>query len=106
MRRLWIYLVALVFVAAPALCAAQNLPGNYSCQDLLDFASGKASRRPPVVTTAEKTDVPIRASTLTVGESGVPLLARQDDESEIIATLEKGEEIIPLAHAVGTGSRY
>lgn len=44
MIRLKIYLIALLFVGTPALCAAQKLPRNFSCQDLLDLASGKMSR--------------------------------------------------------------
>jgi hypothetical protein len=43
---------------------------------------------------------------LTVGESGAYLYGRQDDESEKIARLEKGEELIPLAYATGTVSWY
>lgn len=46
------------------------------------------------------------SSTLTVGEAGVFLYARQDEHSERIARLEKGEELTPLAHAVGTVSWY
>ncbi len=43
-NQLWIYLIVLVFVGGPGLCAAQKLPRNFSCQDLLDVASGKLSR--------------------------------------------------------------
>jgi len=43
---------------------------------------------------------------LTVGESGAYLYARQDEELEKIARLEKGEELILLAYAAGTVSWY
>jgi hypothetical protein len=43
---------------------------------------------------------------LVVGESGAHLYARQDDQSEIIARLEKGEALIPLGQAVGVGHWY
>lgn len=46
------------------------------------------------------------SSTLIVGEAEVFLYARQDDRSERIARLEKGEELTPLAHVVGTVSWY
>jgi hypothetical protein len=48
-------------------------------------------------------DVPTE---LAVGESGAYLYARQDDESEKIAKLESGEELIPLGYAAGTLSWY
>lgn len=48
-------------------------------------------------------DVPME---LAVGESGAYLYARQDDESEKIAKLESGEQLIPLAYAAGTVSWY
>ena len=41
-----------------------------------------------------------------VGESGAYLYARQDEQSEKIARLEKGEELIPLGYAAGTVSWY
>lgn len=104
MRLFWLCLIVLIFVAAPALCVAQNLSRNLSCPDLLDFADGKASRRIPRVTTGEKTDAPI--STLTVGESGVPLWARQDDESPSITELEKGVKLTALGYGVGTASWF
>lgn len=44
MKRVWVYLIGLVFVGAPAFSDAQKLPRNFSCQDLLDSASGKVSR--------------------------------------------------------------
>ena len=43
---------------------------------------------------------------LTVREAGASLYSRQDDYSDKIATLQKGEALIPLAEAVGTVSWY
>ena len=43
---------------------------------------------------------------LTVREAGASLYSRQDEYSDKIATLQKGEALIPLAEAVGTGSWY
>jgi hypothetical protein len=40
------------------------------------------------------------AATLTVKESGAPLYARQDVESDPIARLEKGESLSPMAESV------
>jgi hypothetical protein len=106
MRRFYLCLIVLIFLAVPALCIAQNLPGNLSCKELLDFVDGKASRRTPVVATGEKTDTPIRVPVLIVGESGAPLWARQDDETDSITKLEKGEELIALGYGLGTASWY
>lgn len=41
------------------------------------------------------------ASSLSARESGVPLYARQDLESEPLGQLEKGEALFPLAESVG-----
>jgi len=43
---------------------------------------------------------------LTVRESGATLYSQQDVESARIGSLEKGEELIPLAEAVGTATWY
>ena len=43
---------------------------------------------------------------LTARESGVALYARQDEETERIATLEKGEALFPIAESVGRGIWY
>ena len=43
---------------------------------------------------------------LTVRESGVALYAQQDEETDRIATLEKGEALFPIAEAVGRGIWY
>jgi hypothetical protein len=43
---------------------------------------------------------------LVVGESGAHLYARQDDQSEVVAKLEKGEALIPLGQGVGVGHWY
>ena len=43
---------------------------------------------------------------LTARETGVGLYARQDSETDRIATLEKGEPLFPLAEAVGTETWY
>ena len=40
------------------------------------------------------------APVLTARETGVPLYARQDIETDRIATLEKGETLFPIATAV------
>jgi hypothetical protein len=39
-------------------------------------------------------------------ESGVALYARQDEETDRIATLEKGEALFPIAESVGRGIWY
>jgi hypothetical protein len=46
------------------------------------------------------------APTLTVTAADAHLYARQDQESEVIAVLERGEELIPLAQAIGIGLWY
>jgi hypothetical protein len=43
---------------------------------------------------------------LTVGESGASLYSQQEVESDKIATLQKGETLIPLAEAVGQQTWY
>jgi hypothetical protein len=43
---------------------------------------------------------------LTVRESGVALYAQQDEETDRIATLEKGEALFPIAESVGRGIWY
>ena len=43
---------------------------------------------------------------LTVRESGVALYAQQDEETNRIATLEKGEALFPIAESVGRGIWY
>lgn len=43
---------------------------------------------------------------LTVDRAGTNLYARQEEESEVIATLDQGEEMTPLAHAIGKGAWY
>jgi hypothetical protein len=43
---------------------------------------------------------------LTVGESGASLYSQQELESDKIATLKKGETLIPLAEAVGQQTWY
>jgi Bacterial SH3 domain len=43
---------------------------------------------------------------LTARESGVALYARQDEETDRIGTLEKGEALFPIAESVGTGIWY
>lgn len=43
---------------------------------------------------------------LVVGEAGANLYARQDIESDIIARLDRGEELTPIAHAVGAVTWY
>jgi hypothetical protein len=43
---------------------------------------------------------------LTVGESGASLYSQQEVESDKIATLQKGETLIPLAEAVGRQTWY
>jgi hypothetical protein len=43
---------------------------------------------------------------LTVRESGVALYAQQDEETDRIATLEKGEALFPIAESVGRGVWY
>ncbi len=43
---------------------------------------------------------------LTARESGVALYARQDAESERVATLEKGEALTPIAESIGTETWY
>jgi hypothetical protein len=43
---------------------------------------------------------------LTARESGVPLYAQQDEETDRIATLEKGEALFPIAESVGRGTWY
>jgi hypothetical protein len=106
MKRFWFGLIVSIFTAVPALCVAQNLPGNLSCKDLLDVADGKASRIAPAVAAAQKTDAPVQVSHLIVGNSGAPLWLRQDDESKSITKLEKGEELTPLGYGVGTASWY
>lgn len=105
MRRFWLSLRVLIFVAVPAVCVAQNPPGNQSCQDLLNIADGNVSRKTPAMTGA-KTDNPIPTSALVVGESGAPLWPRQDEESPIIATLEKGEQVTALGYGLGTASWF
>jgi len=42
----------------------------------------------------------------TVTVMGAHLYARQDKESEIVANLEKEEQLIPVAYATGTASWY
>jgi hypothetical protein len=44
--------------------------------------------------------------TLTVRESGVALYARQDSETERIATLEKDEVLFPIAESIGSEIWY
>ena len=44
--------------------------------------------------------------TLTVGESGASLYARQDSESEVIAKLASGEALVPLAQGTERESWY
>jgi hypothetical protein len=46
------------------------------------------------------------APALTARESGVPLYARQDIETDRIATLEKGETLFPIAESVGSEIWY
>ena len=46
------------------------------------------------------------APTLTARATGVGLFARQDAETDRIATLEEGELLIPLAEAIGTQTWY
>ena len=46
------------------------------------------------------------APALTSRATGVPLFARQDAETDRIATLEEGEVLIPLAEAVGVETWY
>ena len=43
---------------------------------------------------------------LTVRESGVALYAQQDEETDRIGTLEKGEALFPIAESVGRGIWY
>jgi hypothetical protein len=43
---------------------------------------------------------------LTARETGVALYARQDEETDRIATLEKGETLFPIAESVGRGIWY
>jgi len=43
---------------------------------------------------------------LAARESGVALYAQQDEETDRIATLEKGEALFPIAEAVGRGIWY
>ena len=43
---------------------------------------------------------------LTARETGVALYGRQDAETERIATLEKGETLVPLVEAVGIETWY
>src|SRR5262245_8897717 len=43
---------------------------------------------------------------LTVTAMGAHLYARQDKESEMITNLEKGEELLPVGQAIGTGLWY
>jgi hypothetical protein len=43
---------------------------------------------------------------LTARESGVALYAQQDEETDRIATLEKGEMLFPIAESVGRGIWY
>jgi hypothetical protein len=43
---------------------------------------------------------------LTARESGVALYAQQDEETDRIATLEKGEALFPIAESVGRGIWY
>lgn len=43
---------------------------------------------------------------LTVGESGASLYSQQEVESDKIATLQKGETLVPLAEAVGQQTWY
>ena len=43
---------------------------------------------------------------LTVTAMGAHLYARQDKESEMIINLEKGEELLPVGQAIGTGLWY
>jgi hypothetical protein len=44
--------------------------------------------------------------TLTVGDSGASLYSQQEVESDKIATLRKGEALIPLAEAIGQQTWY
>lgn len=46
------------------------------------------------------------ARTLSVRESGIPLYARQDSETDRIATLEKDEVLFPMAESIGTEIWY
>jgi hypothetical protein len=46
------------------------------------------------------------APVLTARETGVPLYARQDIETDRIATLEKGETLFPIAESVGSEIWY
>jgi len=55
---------------------------------------------PSVVYTAEN------PTAMTVRESGSYLYARQDTESDKIATLKKGEVLTPLLEAVGAATWY
>ena len=45
-------------------------------------------------------------ATLTVRDSGTPLYARQDRETEPIMRLEKGESLTPMAESVGQEMWY
>lgn len=46
------------------------------------------------------------SSKLVVGASGAQLYERQNNQSNVVAVLEKGVELQPLAHAIGTASWY
>ena len=50
----------------------------------------------PHIATAAESGAPLAAR-----ETGVPVFARQDDQTDRIGSLEKGEALFPLAQAVG-----
>jgi hypothetical protein len=106
MRRFGLTFSFLIFVAVPALCVAQSLPGNQSCQDLLALADGQASHKSPAAKGGAKIDDPNPGSRLVVGESGAPLWTRQDEESPTIATLEKGEQLTAVGYGLGAAPWY
>src|SRR3954447_360742 len=46
------------------------------------------------------------AAALTVNRTATPLYSRQDERSDVLANLQNGESLIPIAEAVGTETWY